>query len=168
MFDDETTGHQQTEQAEIDALWEAYLAPAESEPIPNVVDESIPDRLRPNQGPSTQAAPLAAGPQAQGDLLFLPGGWLPHWAQHIPTSGVDLVSTGNGHRLAPRSGRVWYAAVHDDPHVIAVLEVEESAVVTQPRGRDAHAPLVLGPGLWQVRQQTEVDAASLGFRRVVD
>jgi hypothetical protein len=123
-------------QAEIDALWDAYLAPTTE--------------------PTLEAA--ARGPAAQGDLLFTPTDAVaPHWAQPIPAAGIDLIATGNGHRLIPTPGsRVEHAVVHGDRHVIAVLHITGTATVVQPRGRDAHVPIQLGPGVWQVRRQTEV------------
>ena len=108
--------------------------------------------------PAQQQTPVrvAARPVAQGDLLFVPvpDTDLPHWAQPV-TGSVDLIATGNGHRLTTAAGTTRHATIHGHRHIIGIIHVTGTAQITQPRGHDAHTPLTLGPGTWAVRQQTE-------------
>ena len=123
----------------------AVQAPAPAEPA------------RPTPGPP----PIVGAPAAQGDLLFLPSRRLmPHWTQPI-IHVVDLVTEGNGHQIAP-SGTVRYAplngGIHGVDHLVGLIDVAPGSTcrIQQPRGgADRHQPLLLGPGLWEIRRQTE-------------
>ena len=154
---------------QITDLMEALLVEPAPEPTVRVGSKVMPTTppapqapaatcpVRPAPGPP----PIIGRPAAQGDLLFLPSRRLmPHWTQPI-IHVVDLVTEGNGHQLAP-TGTVRYAAVnggiHGSDHLVGLIDVAPGGTcrVQQPRGgADRHQPLTLGPGLWEIRRQTE-------------
>ena len=157
---------------EITDRMESLLTEPASEPVTRVGSKVMPTTpVAPAPAPyipqPARPAAIVGAPAAQGDLLFMPSRReMPHWTQplHQP---LDLISEGNGHRMDP-TGRVRYAplngGIHGSDHVIGVLDIgpDATCLIGQPRGRDRHQPLVLGPGLWEIRRQTE----QVGPRRV--
>ena len=118
----------------------------------------VAEPVRPTKAfPPLTDAPVLTGVQAQGDVLVLPvDRAMPHWSQPLPHDrAIPIITTGNGHdlRALVRDGRVDWAPVNDDDHVIAVVRVSGDAVllVEQPGG--GHRPVAVGNGCYEIRRQ---------------
>ena len=112
--------------------------------------------------------PVLSGPQAQGDLLVVPGAppdgltWEP-----VPASGVQVVhgeATGNTHWLHGGIGSTgvrWAwpdPRAEGDPLVVGYLSVPAGASALLIH-TDEHGANGIGPGRFAVRRKREGDAA---------
>ena len=110
--------------------------------------------------PPLTDVPVMGGVQAQGDVLILPiDRAMPHWAQPLPHDrAIPIVTTGNGHALRALTrgtGRVDWAPIHDDGHVIAVVHIAGDAVLLLEQPGGGHTPLAVGAGCYEIRRQRE-------------
>lgn len=105
---------------------------------------------------------------AQGDVLFrridaLPEGVTPVTAE----KGAFVVAhseTGHNHVVLDRPSVKMFSGM-DVLKAYLVVE-DEPATVEHRRDFDTHQPLVLSPGVWEVRRQREYTPE--GFRRAAD
>lgn len=153
----------------------ATLTPTEREAFDSLVldfhalDPAVRPAAQPAAAPLAESTvPLLTGVQAQGDLLVVPTtGPLPYSAQPLPDGHrLPLIDAGNGHLLAvdtSRGGSV-HAGVVRRGHVLAVVEVTglARAYLEQPAGIDAHTPIGLAAGRYEVRRQIADYAPSRG------
>ena len=109
---------------------------------------------------------------AQGDVYVRRISAIPkHATKAMAEGGRQIVAhsgTGHHHYLDARGVERW-----EDPQDplrcylrIELGDVAGGAVLTHARPFDTHAPLALGPGIWEIRRQREMTPD--GWRRVQD
>ena len=110
---------------------------------------------------------------AQGDVCFVRRDKLPSGL--VPTAPVDgriIVThseTGDGHVMVlDRAADTPAVRMYSDAKnpLIAWLEVNRPTALEHMRPHDTHAPILFGPGIYEVRRQREYTPE--GFRRVED
>ncbi len=117
-------------------------------------------------------------PGAQGDVLFrripdLPEGLTvvrakEHIVAHSETGHHHIAGVFKPEALAEdlANGEVLICRFVSNDPLISYLECGEPIEVVHHRDYDTHAPLVLEPGIWEVRRQREYTPE--GWRRVED
>lgn len=109
---------------------------------------------------------------AQGDVFFIRRDALPaDLTEIVPQNGMVVVThseTGHDHVMVlDRADDVPAVRMYggDNP-LIAWLEVNRPTSLEHRRPHDTHAPIMFGPGIYEVRRQREYTPE--GFRRVED
>jgi hypothetical protein len=109
---------------------------------------------------------------AQGDLLLrkikcLPNGVKPLNAEN----GVFVVAhseTGHNHVIDASQNVRWFAGENTEVTYLQVIEALDATetILRHLRGHDTHAPIVIPPGVFELRRQREHTPE--GWRRVED
>lgn len=111
---------------------------------------------------------------AQGDVMIIRRDALPSGLKPLKADGGRVVvthsETGHDHVMVldkpkgkAKPAVVMYAT--DNP-LIAWLEVNRPTALEHLRPHDTHAPIMFGPGIYEVRRQREYTPQ--GFRQVQD
>lgn len=102
---------------------------------------------------------------AQGDLLVMRVDALPEGLKEEKCGPKTIVAhseTGHHHVLESHEARLFRS---EDPFTCYLQLAEESRIV-HTRSFDTHETLVLGPGIWAFRNQTEYTPE--GLRKATD
>ena len=105
---------------------------------------------------------------AQGDFIIIRRAAIPDDCVEIPAeNGVHTIAhseTGHNHVMVAEHARA-YELKRPDIYTL-FLQVDETAEITHQRGWDTHEPIMVSPGIYEVRRQREYTPE--GFRRAQD